>query len=86
MQAAQELLRLAEGGAGGLPRLDPVGTLQLKELAVAEGAMRLRRLEEALPGFQCVQSPRFPQQVSGAGASGVGGLHQPPDPPGPAAR
>ncbi|CAM5105330.1 unnamed protein product [Natator depressus] len=62
VQAAQELLRLAEGGARGLPCLDPVGTLQLKELAVAEGAMRLRRLEEALPGFQCVQSPRFPQQ------------------------
>ncbi|TFJ96379.1 transaldolase [Platysternon megacephalum] len=62
VQAAQELLRLAEGGAGGLPRLDPVGALQLKELAVAEGAMRVRRLEEALPGFQCVQSPRFPQQ------------------------
>ncbi|XP_050775554.1 SKI2 subunit of superkiller complex protein isoform X3 [Gopherus flavomarginatus] len=62
VQAAQELLRLAEGGAGGLPRLDPVGSLQLKELAVVEGVMRLRRLEEALPGFQCVHSPRFPQQ------------------------
>ncbi|KAM9119587.1 LOW QUALITY PROTEIN: superkiller complex protein 2 [Pangshura tecta] len=62
VQAAQELLRLAEGGAGGLPRLDPVGALQLKELAVVEGVMRLRRLEEALPGFQCVHSPRFPQQ------------------------
>ncbi|XP_067416357.1 superkiller complex protein 2 [Emydura macquarii macquarii] len=62
VQAAQELLRLAEGGAGGLPRLDPVGTLQLKELEVVEGAVRLRRLEEALPGFQCVHSPRFPQQ------------------------
>lgn len=62
VQAAQELLRLAEGGAGGLPRLDPVGALQLKELEVVEGAMRLRRLEEALPTFQCVHSPRFPQQ------------------------
>uniref|UniRef100_A0A8C8SWU6 Ski2 like RNA helicase n=1 Tax=Pelusios castaneus TaxID=367368 RepID=A0A8C8SWU6_9SAUR len=62
VQAAQELLRLAEGGAGGLPRLDPVGTLQLKKLEVVEGVVRLRRLEEALPSFQCIHSPRFPQQ------------------------
>ncbi|XP_074839316.1 superkiller complex protein 2-like [Carettochelys insculpta] len=62
VQAAQELLRLAEGGARGLPRLDPVGALQLKELEVVEAVVRLRRLEEMLPSFQCVHSPRFAPQ------------------------
>ncbi|KAJ6653457.1 hypothetical protein lerEdw1_009211 [Lerista edwardsae] len=55
----QELLRLAEGSPNGLPSLDPVNDLQLKDLEVVEGVVRARRLEEALLGFQCVHSPRF---------------------------
>lgn len=66
MTAAQELLRLAEGAAsGGLPPLDPVNALQLKEPAVVEAATHARRLEAALPGFHCPHSPRFPRQVLG---------------------
>ncbi|XP_072845130.2 superkiller complex protein 2 isoform X1 [Pogona vitticeps] len=57
--ATQELLRLAEGSPEGLPLLDPINDLQLKDLEVVEGIVKARRLEEALPGFQCVHSPRF---------------------------
>ncbi|XP_044275642.1 helicase SKI2W isoform X2 [Varanus komodoensis] len=57
--ATQELLRLAEGSPEGLPLLDPVNDLQLKNLEVVEGVVRARQLEEALPQFQCVHSPRF---------------------------
>lgn len=62
--ATQELLRLAEGSPEGLPFLEPVNDLQLKDLEVVEGVVRTRRLEEALLGFQCVHSPRFHMEVS----------------------
>ncbi|XP_054834074.1 SKI2 subunit of superkiller complex protein isoform X2 [Eublepharis macularius] len=57
--ATQELLRLAEGSPEGLPLLDPVNDLQLKNIEVVEGMVKTRRLEERLPEFQCVGSPRF---------------------------
>uniref|UniRef100_A0A670I075 SKI2 subunit of superkiller complex n=1 Tax=Podarcis muralis TaxID=64176 RepID=A0A670I075_PODMU len=57
--ATQELLRLAEGSPEGLPLLDPVNDLQLKDLEVVEGVVKARGLEEALLGFQCVHSPHF---------------------------
>ncbi|XP_032067231.1 helicase SKI2W [Thamnophis elegans] len=57
--AIQELLRLAEGSPEGLPLLDPVNDLQLKELEVVESMIRARGLEERLPEFQCVHSPLF---------------------------
>lgn len=59
----QELLRLAGGGAGGgLPLLDPVGALQLRDPPAVEAAARIRALGGALGGFQCVHSPRFQQE------------------------
>ncbi|XP_042307058.1 helicase SKI2W isoform X2 [Sceloporus undulatus] len=57
--ATQELLRLAEGDPEGLPLLNPINDLQLKDLEVVEGVMKARQLEEVLTGFQCVHSPRF---------------------------
>ncbi|XP_026575820.1 helicase SKI2W [Pseudonaja textilis] len=57
--ATQELLRLAEGSPEGLPLLDPVNDLQLKDLEVVERMIQARRLEERLPEFQCVHSPLF---------------------------
>ncbi|XP_048344709.1 helicase SKI2W [Sphaerodactylus townsendi] len=60
--ATQELLRLAEGSPEGLPLLDPVNSLQLKDIEVVEGVMKARHLEERLLGFQCVHSPRFPTE------------------------
>ncbi|KAL7986419.1 hypothetical protein Chor_011585, partial [Crotalus horridus] len=57
--ATQELLRLAEGSPEGLPLLDPVNDLQLKDVEVVESMIRARNLEERLPEFQCVHSPLF---------------------------
>ncbi|KAM3847414.1 superkiller complex protein 2 isoform 2-T2 [Vipera latastei] len=57
--ATQELLRLAEGSPEGLPLLDPVNDLQLKDLEAVENMIRARNLEERLPEFQCVHSPLF---------------------------
>uniref|UniRef100_A0A670ZRN5 SKI2 subunit of superkiller complex n=1 Tax=Pseudonaja textilis TaxID=8673 RepID=A0A670ZRN5_PSETE len=62
--ATQELLRLAEGSPEGLPLLDPVNDLQLKDLEVVERMIQARRLEERLPEFQCVHSPLFHIEVS----------------------
>lgn len=54
---------MAESSPEGLPFLDPVNDLQLKDLEVVEGVMRVHRLAEALPAFQCVHSPRFHLEV-----------------------
>lgn len=60
----QELLRLAQAYPAGPPTLDPINDLQLKEVAVVEGGLRARKLEELIRGAQCVHSPRFPAQVA----------------------
>ncbi|XP_074875144.1 superkiller complex protein 2 [Buteo buteo] len=62
--AVQELARLAGGAPGGLPLLDPVGTLQLRDPEAVEAATRARTLAASLGSFQCVHSPRFPQQYA----------------------
>ncbi|NXJ05235.1 SKIV2 Helicase, partial [Odontophorus gujanensis] len=45
----------------GLPLLDPVGALQLRDPPAVEAAARARSLGAALGGFRCVHGPRFPQ-------------------------
>lgn len=62
--AVQELLRLAQSYPAGPPTLDPINDLQLKDVAVVEGGLRARKLEELIRGAQCVHSPRFPAQVA----------------------
>lgn len=62
--AVQELLRLAQAHPAGPPTLDPVNDLQLKDVAVVEGGLRARKLEELIQGAQCVHSPRFSAQVA----------------------
>lgn len=61
--AVQELLRLAQAYPAGPPTLDPINDLQLKDVAVVEGGLRARKLEELIRGAHCVHSPRFPAQV-----------------------
>ncbi|KAM9234586.1 superkiller complex protein 2 isoform 1-T1 [Dugong dugon] len=60
--AVQELLRLAQAYPAGPPTLDPVNDLQLKDVSVVEGGLRVRKLEELIRGAQCVHSPRFSAQ------------------------
>ncbi|XP_042694586.1 helicase SKI2W-like, partial [Centrocercus urophasianus] len=64
LSALQELLRMAGAAAGGLPLLDPVGALQLRDPPAVEAAARARSLGAALGGFRCVHGPRFPQLYS----------------------
>uniref|UniRef100_A0A8C2T7Q7 SKI2 subunit of superkiller complex n=1 Tax=Coturnix japonica TaxID=93934 RepID=A0A8C2T7Q7_COTJA len=64
LSALQELLRMAGGAPGGLPLLDPVGALQLRDPPAVEAAARARSLGAALGGFRCVHGPRFPQLYS----------------------
>lgn len=54
---------MAGGAPGGLPLLDPVGALQLRDPPAVEAAARARSLGAALGGFRCVHGPRFPQLV-----------------------
>ncbi|XP_041081672.1 helicase SKI2W [Polyodon spathula] len=63
-KATQELLRLAESNPGGITPLDPVNDLQLKDLDVVEGSMRVRQLQETLQTFTCAHSPKFTQQYA----------------------
>ncbi|XP_053329960.1 SKI2 subunit of superkiller complex protein [Spea bombifrons] len=58
----QELSRLADLPSGSLSTLCPVNDLQLKDLEVVEAVSRARRLEGALRGFSCANSPRFNKQ------------------------
>ncbi|XP_072703917.1 LOW QUALITY PROTEIN: superkiller complex protein 2 [Ciconia boyciana] len=62
--AVQELARLAGGAPGGLPLLDPVGALQLRDPEAVEAAAEARALAASLGSFRCVHSPRFPQQYA----------------------
>uniref|UniRef100_A0A6I8NI27 SKI2 subunit of superkiller complex n=1 Tax=Ornithorhynchus anatinus TaxID=9258 RepID=A0A6I8NI27_ORNAN len=57
--ALQELVRLLQAHPQGPPTLDPVNDLQLKDVAVVEGGLRVRRLQDLLRGARCTHSPRF---------------------------
>ncbi|NXV92652.1 SKIV2 Helicase, partial [Calonectris borealis] len=48
----------------GLPLLDPVGALQLRDPEAVEAAARARALGASLGAFRCVHSPHFPQQYA----------------------
>ncbi|XP_068106450.1 superkiller complex protein 2 [Hyperolius riggenbachi] len=58
----QELARLADLPPGSLTSLCPINDLQLKEIDVVEAVSRIKRLEGALRGFSCPNSPRFATQ------------------------
>uniref|UniRef100_A0A8C5MUA5 SKI2 subunit of superkiller complex n=1 Tax=Leptobrachium leishanense TaxID=445787 RepID=A0A8C5MUA5_9ANUR len=58
----QELSRLSDLPPGSLTSLCPVNDLQLKDMDVVEAVSRVRRLEGALRGFSCPNSPRFNTQ------------------------
>ncbi|OWF39926.1 helicase SKI2W-like [Mizuhopecten yessoensis] len=57
--ATQELLRLTEGNPQGLPGLDPVKDLHLRDIDMVEQFRAFTFLEGSLKTFQCVNCPRF---------------------------
>ncbi|XP_060071895.1 superkiller complex protein 2-like [Ylistrum balloti] len=62
--ATQELLRLTEGNPQGLPGLDPVKDLHLRDIDMVEKFRAFSLLEGSLKTFQCVNCPRFQEHFS----------------------
>lgn len=62
--ATQELLRLTEGNPQGLPGLDPVKDLHLRDIDMVEQFRAFTLLEGSLKTFQCVNCPRFQEHFS----------------------
>ena len=62
--ATQELLRVVEGNPDGLPTLDPVRDLHLRDMDMVEDFRRLDMLRDLLPSFQCINDPSFRENVS----------------------
>ncbi|KAJ8300200.1 hypothetical protein KUTeg_021719 [Tegillarca granosa] len=57
--ATQELLRLTEVNQEGLPGLDPVKDLHIRDVERVEQFRSLKMLEESLTKYQCPNCPRF---------------------------
>lgn len=62
--ATQELLRLTEVDPGGLPMIDPVKDLHVKDLDLIEKFSRMKFLEDSLPKYNCIHDPSFEENVS----------------------
>jgi len=57
--ATQELLRLVESNADGLPAVDPVADLRIQDLDLVQDVRRFQYLANSLPMFNCVHDPLF---------------------------
>ena len=62
--AGQELLRMTESNPNGLPSIDPIKDLNLQNLELVESFQRMKFLEDSFPRFQCINDPRFEENVS----------------------
>ena len=62
--ATQELLRLVEANPTGLPSIDPVRDLHLRDVDLVEQFRRLQFLEEGFNNFMCVHDANFDDNVS----------------------
>ena len=61
--ASQELLRLTEANPDGLPGLDPVRDLHLRDIELVEKFRALDLLRGKFDTFNCVNCPRFTEHV-----------------------
>lgn len=61
--ATQELLRLTEVDPGGLPMIDPVKDLHVKDLDIIEKFSRMKFLEDSLPKYNCIHDPSFEENL-----------------------
>ena len=57
--ATQELLRVVERNPDGLPTLDPVRDLHIRDMDIVEDFRRLDMLRDLLASFQCIHDPSF---------------------------
>ena len=62
--ATQELLRLTEANPEGLPAIDPVKDLHLKDIDLVEKFQRLSGLNSIVEQFGCLNCTNFMDHVS----------------------
>ena len=62
--ATQELLRLTETNSDGLPGLDPVKDLHIRDIELVEQFRSIQAMEQTFTSFQCINCPRFQEHVS----------------------
>ncbi|XP_062604203.1 superkiller complex protein 2-like [Saccostrea cucullata] len=57
--ASQELLRMIESNIHGLPGLDPVKDLHLRDIELVEQFRALHLIEDSFKSYQCINCPHF---------------------------
>ncbi|XP_071154128.1 superkiller complex protein 2-like [Mytilus edulis] len=57
--ATQELLRLTETNSDGLPGLDPVKDLHIRDIELVEQFRSIQAMEQTFTSFQCINCLRF---------------------------
>jgi hypothetical protein len=55
---------VVESNPDGLPALDPVRDLHMRDMDAVEEFRRLDLLRDLLPTFQCLNDPSFRENVS----------------------
>jgi len=61
--ATQELVRITEANIDGLPGLDPVKDLHLRDIDLVEKFRSLELMKQKFSTFNCVNCPRFTEHV-----------------------
>lgn len=61
--ASQELLRMIESNIHGLPGLDPVKDLHLRDIDLVEKFRSLQLIEDSFKIYQCINCPHFIEHV-----------------------
>jgi len=59
VMAVQELLQLSERNPNGLPCLDPISDLKIRDIDQVETFTKLQSLEEIFTNFKCIHDPNF---------------------------
>ncbi|XP_045196087.2 SKI2 subunit of superkiller complex protein-like [Mercenaria mercenaria] len=62
--ATQELLRMTEANSNGLPGLDPIKDLHLRDIELVEKFRSLELMKDKFLSYNCVNCPRFTEHFS----------------------
>lgn len=60
----QELLRITEANIDGLPGLDPIKDLHLRDIELVEKFRSLELMKEKFSAYNCVNCPQFTEHVN----------------------